>query len=254
MTCTPDAGQRGGGAAGSSCRRRPCSPTASPPTPTSPGRGSGRWARSWQTYDDPQSGQQITVWLGHYTYPRHQPELHPDLLKRDIRSDDAEHRHCPRRAGARAASGAADAQTVQVQIKYATPAIGLQGVGHASPSSTADDLGKATPGTAWRAWPSRATGRGPPPATRTKGLSWQFCAGCATEDVVTPHASFIALDVAPQQAYDNRSRRCAPIIRGCTGLSASSTRTVAPRVGRSAHRGLVLDPVDDRHGVPGQGA
>ena len=34
-----------------------------------------------------------------------------------------------------------------------------------------------------------------------QGLSQ--CHGCATEDVVTPHASFLALDVAPLRAYEN---------------------------------------------------
>jgi hypothetical protein len=45
------------------------------------------------------------------------------------------------------------------------------------------------------------TGPGPPPATPSQGLS--RCRGCATEGVVSPHAWFLALDVAARQACAN---------------------------------------------------
>ena len=63
-----------------------------------------------------------------------------------------------------------------------------------------------------------------------EGLSQ--CHGCATEDVVTPHASFLALDVAPQQAYANITalRTRYPGVYGPDGFFDA----VNPRPGRSA--------------------
>jgi len=71
-----------------------------------------------------------------------------------------------------------------------------------------------------------------------QGLSQ--CHGCATEDVVTPHASFIALDVIPQQAFKN--------IQALRGLYPDIYRAhggfydaVNPTTGQVGHRDLVLD-------------
>ena len=78
-----------------------------------------------------------------------------------------------------------------------------------SPSSTADDTGGyggcGVEGLAFPYYGTGATASHP-----NEGLSQ--CHGCATEDVVTPHASFLALDVAPQQAYAN-IRRCGRVPR-----------------------------------------
>jgi len=70
-----------------------------------------------------------------------------------------------------------------------------------------------------------------------QGLSQ--CHGCATEDVVTPHASFIALDVVPQQAYANivALRSHFPGVYGATGFFDA----VNPTTGAVGHRQLVLD-------------
>jgi hypothetical protein len=57
--------------------------------------------------------------------------------------------------------------------------------------------------------------------------------------VVTPHASFIALDVAPQQAYDNIQalRADYPGLYGPVGFFDA----VNPTTGVVGHRDLVLD-------------
>jgi len=131
--------------------------------------------------------------------------------------------------------GAADAQTVRVQIKYATQQLGYQ-VWGMSPSSTADDTGDyngyGVEGLAFPYYGTGATASNP-----NEGLSQ--CHGCATEDVVTPHASFIALDVAPQQAYDNiqELRTLYPGIYGPAGFFDA----VNPTTGAVGHRDLVLD-------------
>ena len=65
------------------------------------------------------------------------------------------------------------------------------------------------------------------------------CHGCATEDVVTPHASFLALDAAPQQAYANIQalRTRYPGVYGPDGFFDA----VNPVTGAIGHRDLVLD-------------
>jgi hypothetical protein len=70
-----------------------------------------------------------------------------------------------------------------------------------------------------------------------EGLSQ--CHGCATEDVVTPHGSFLALDVAPQQAYANIQalRTLYPGVYGADGFFDA----VSPATGAVGHRYLVLD-------------
>jgi hypothetical protein len=70
-------------------------------------------------------------------------------------------------------------------------------------------------------------------------LGLSQCHGCATEDVVTPHASFLAPDVAPQQAYANIQalRRLYPGVYGANGFFDA----VNPATGAVGHRDLVLD-------------
>jgi len=57
--------------------------------------------------------------------------------------------------------------------------------------------------------------------------------------VVTPHASFIALDVAPQQAYAN-IQALRTLYRGIYG-PAGFFDAVNPATGSVGHRYLVLD-------------
>jgi hypothetical protein len=105
-----------------------------------------------------------------------------------------------------------------------------------SPSSTPDDTGGyAGYGVEGLAFPYY--GAGATASQPNQGLSQ--CHGCATEDVVTPHASFLALDVAPQQAYQNiqQLRSRYPGVVGPAGFFDA----VNPSTGAVGHRYLVLD-------------
>jgi hypothetical protein len=131
--------------------------------------------------------------------------------------------------------GLADLRTVQVQIKYATQQLHYP-VWGMSPSSTADDTGDyGGYGVEGLAFPYYGTGADA--SHPNEGLSQ--CHGCATEDVVTPHASFLALDVVPQQAYANiqRLRTLYPGLYGPDGFFDA----VNPTTGAVGHRDLVLD-------------
>jgi hypothetical protein len=88
-----------------------------------------------------------------------------------------------------------------------------------SPASTADDNGGyGSFGVEGLAFPYYGTGAdaGHP----NEGLSQ--CHGCATEDVVTPHASFLALDVARSRPIPT-SRPCARSTLASTAATVSST-------------------------------
>lgn len=196
----------------------------------------GQWpmAGSWQTYTDPQSRQKFPVWEGHYTYPGSDLTFIPTysggmfegLMPNEI---------VPETSWGTRSFGLADARTAQVQIKYATQQL-HDPVWGMSPSSTPDDTGGyGGYGVEGLAFPYFGTGADA--SHPNQGLSQ--CHGCATEDVVTPHASFLALDVAPQQAFANitalRSRY--PGVYGADGFFDA----VNPTTGAVGHRDLVLD-------------
>jgi hypothetical protein len=164
------------------------------------------------------------VWEGRYVYPGSDLSFIPTwaggmfegLMANEVVPETKWGRH---------SLGLADERTVQVQMKYATeqlhyPVWGL------SPSSTADDSGGYG-------------GYGAEGLVFPQGEGISQCRGCATEDVVTPHASFLALDVAPQDAYANiaalRSRY--PGVYGVDGFFDA----VNPVTGAVGHRYLVLD-------------
>jgi hypothetical protein len=126
-------------------------------------------------------------------------------------------------------------RTAQVQIKYATGQLHYP-VWGMSPSSTPDDTGGyAGYGVEGLTFPYYGTGADA--SHPNEGLSQ--CHGCATEDVVTPHASFLALDVAPRQAYANIQalRALYPGVYGADGFFDA----VNPATGAVGHRYLVLD-------------
>jgi hypothetical protein len=196
----------------------------------------GQWpmAGSWQTYTDPQSGKQVNVWEGHYVYPGSGLSFIPTyaggmfegLMPNEV---------VPETSWGPRSFGLADVRTAQVQIKYATQQLHYP-VWGMSPASTADDSGGyGSFGVEGLAFPYYGTGAdaGHP----NEGLSQ--CHGCATEDVVTPHASFLALDVAPQQAYANIQalRTLYPGVYGRDGFFDA----VNPTTGSVGHRDLVLD-------------
>jgi len=196
----------------------------------------GQWpmAGYWQTYTDPQSGQKFPVWEGHYTYPgtnltfipTYSGGMFEGLMPNEI---------VPETSWGPRSFGLADIRTAQVQIKYATQQLHYP-VWGMSPSSTADDTGDyGGYGVEGLAFPYYGTGADA--SHPNEGLSQ--CYGCATEDVVTPHASFLALDVAPQQAYANISalRTLYPGLYGPVGFFDA----VNPVTGAIGHRDLVLD-------------
>ncbi len=122
--------------------------------------------------------------------------------------------------------GLADARTVAVQMRYATEQLHLP-VWGMSPSSTADDTGNYGI-------------FGVEGLTFPPGQRLAQCTGCATETTVTPHASFLALDVAPRAAYANivALRRLYPDIDTRDGGFYDAVNPVTGSVG---HRRLVLD-------------
>ena len=196
----------------------------------------GQWPMpgSWQTYTDPQSGQRFTVWEGHYVYPGSDlsfiptysggmfEALMPNLV-------------VPETSWGPKSFGLADVRTVAVQIKYATQQLHYP-VWGMSPSSPPDDTGGyGTYGVEGLTFPYYGTGADA--SHPNEGLSQ--CHGCSTEDVVTPYASFIALDVAPQQAYANIQalQRLYPGLYGADGFFDA----VDPTTGAVGHRYLLLD-------------
>ena len=196
----------------------------------------GQWPMggSWQTWTDPRSGQRFPVWEGHYTYPGSDLTFIPTysggmfeaMMPNEVVPETTWGPH---------SFGLADARTVQVQIKYATEQLHYP-VWGMSPSSTADDTGDyGGYGVEGLTFPYY--GQGATAAHPNLGLSQ--CHGCATEDVVTPHASFLALDVAPQQAYANITalRTRYPGLYSGHGFFDA----VNPVTGAVGHRDLVLD-------------
>jgi hypothetical protein len=196
----------------------------------------GQWPvpGSWQTYRDPQSRQLFNVWEGHYAYPGSDLTFVPTwaggmfegLMANEVVPETSWGPH---------SFGLADVRTVQTQIKYATEQLNLP-VWGMSPSSTPDDTG-GYGGFGVEGLKLPYFGGGADAQNPNLGLSQ--CHGCATEDVVTPHASFLALDVAPQQAYANIQalRRLFPGVYGVNGFFDA----VNPTTGAVGHRYLVLD-------------
>ncbi len=196
----------------------------------------GQWPMggSWQTYTDPQSGRQFPVWEGHYTYPGSSLTFIPTysggmfegLMPNEVVPETSWGAH---------SFGLADIRTAEVQIRYAVRQLHYP-VWGMSPSSTPDDTGGyAGYGVEGLAFPYYGTGANA--AHPNLGLSQ--CHGCATEDVITPYASFLALDVAPEQAYANIERLPAlyPGVYGADGFFDA----VSPTTGSVGHRYLVLD-------------
>jgi hypothetical protein len=196
----------------------------------------GQWPMGgyWRTYTDPQSGQQFEVWEGHYTYPGSNLTFIPTYaggMFEGLMANEV----VPETSWGPHSFGLADARTAQVQIKYATQALHYP-VWGMSPSSTADDTGNYSGyGVEGLTFPYYGTGADA--SHPNEGLSQ--CHGCATEDVVTPHASFLALDVAPHQAYANIQalRTLYPGVYGVDGFFDA----VNPTTGAVGHRYLVLD-------------
>ena len=187
----------------------------------------GQWPPQgyWTTVTDPLSGRRFPVWEGHYTYPGTQLRFMPTFAGGMFEALMA-NEVVPETTWGPRGFGLADERSAQVQIKYATeqlhyPVWGL------SPSSTADDTGNYG-------------GFGVEGLTLPVHQQLSQCVTCATETTVTPHASFLALDVAPQQAYANIAalRRIYPDVYSPDGGFYDA---VNPTTGSVGHRRLVLD-------------
>ena len=187
----------------------------------------GQWpvGGDWQKYTDPQSGKVFNVWEGHYTFPGSSLTFLPTwgggmfeaMLANEI---------VPETSWGPTGFGLADVRTAQVQEKYATETLGYP-VWGMSPSSTADDTG----------------GYGIYGATGQKfpaGQALAQCPTCSTEDVVTPHASFTALGVLPQDAFAN-IQKLRTLYPGSYTADGGFYDAVNPVTGAIGHRRLVLD-------------
>jgi hypothetical protein len=196
----------------------------------------GQWPMegTWQSITDPQSGRAFPVWEGHYRYPGTDLTYIPPfaggmfeaLMVNEIVPETSWGTH---------GFGLADRRIVQVQRRYATQQLGYP-VWGMSPSSTADDTGGyAGYGVAGKAFPYH--GAGATAADPNQRLAQ--CSDCADESVVTPHASFIALDPAPDAAYRNimKMKQMFPDVYGSRGFYDA----LNPTTGAVGHRILVLD-------------
>jgi hypothetical protein len=196
----------------------------------------GQWPipGSWQPVTDPQSGQQFRVWEGQYVYPGSDLRFVPTFaggMFEGLMTNEV----VPETSWGPRSFGLADARTAEVQISYATQQLALP-VWGLSPSSTPDDSGGyGSYGVEGLTLPY--FGAGADATHPNRGLSQ--CHGCATEDVVTPHASFLALDVTPQRALANieELRVRYPAVYGVDGFFDA----VNPTTGSVGHRYLVLD-------------
>jgi hypothetical protein len=179
----------------------------------------------WTTIKDPQSGKKFRVWEGHYTYPGTSLKYIPTFgggMFEGLMANEV----VPETTWGKNSFGLADKRTATVQIKYAKDQL-HDPVWGMSPSSTADDTGGYG-------------GFGVEGLTLPVGQQLSQCVTCATETTVTPHASFIALDVAPQQAYANiqKLRQLYPDVYSTDGGFYDA---VNPSTGAVGHRRLVLD-------------
>ncbi len=183
----------------------------------------------WQTITDPQSHKPFDVWEGHYVYPDTSITFIPTFgggMFEGLMANLV----VPETEWGTHSFGLADERIAQVQIRYATQTLGYP-VWGLSPSSTADDTGGyggfGAAGLAFQ---------------QGQWLAQGPCNGCSPdpESVVTPHASFLALQVAPQQAYANivKLRTLYPDLYGRDG---GFDDAVSPTTGEVGHRRLVLD-------------
>ena len=188
----------------------------------------GQWpvAGYWQTYTDPQSGQKFNVWEGHYTYPgtnlTYVPTWAGGMFEALMANEVV-----PETSWGPSSFGLNDLRNAQVQIKYDTQVL-HDPVWGMSPSSTADDTGDyAAYGVEGLDFPTGDQ------------LSQDVTPG-ATETVVTPYASFLALSVLPQQAYAN-IEKLLTLYPGIFTSDGGFYDAVNPTTGSIGQRRLVLD-------------
>jgi hypothetical protein len=187
----------------------------------------GQWPPEgyWTDIKDPLSGKTFHVWEGHYTYPGTSLKFIPSFaggMFEGLMANEV----VPERSWGPNGFGLADQRTAQVQMKYAKDQLGYP-VWGLSPSSTADDTGNYG-------------GFGVEGLTLPVHQQLSQCTGCATETTVTPHAAFLALDVAPHQAYSN-IEKLRSLYPGIYTSDGGFYDAVNPTTGQVGHRRLVLD-------------
>jgi hypothetical protein len=190
----------------------------------------GQWPTPgyWQTYTDPQSHRSFNVWEGHYVYsdpPTPDLRFIPTFAGGSFEGLMA-NLVVPETSWGPQSFGLADRRWAEVQRRYATDALGYP-VWGISPSSTADDTGGYG-------------GYGIEGLRFGAGQGLAICTTCATEDVVSPHASAIALPVTPAAAAAN----LAALRSDYPGIYSSDGGfydAVNPTTGAVGHRRLVLD-------------
>lgn len=197
----------------------------------------GQWPAPgyWQTYRDPQSRKKFNVWEGHYDYPGTSTTFVPTWAGGMFEGLMA-NLVMPETIFGPRSFGLDDVRWAQVQVQYAAQALHYP-VWGMSPSSTADDSGGyGAFGVEGLLFPYY--GGGADASHPNLGLSQ--CHGCATEDTVTPHASFLALSVLPQEAFANIAnlRKLYPDLYSSDGGFYDAVNPVTGAVG---HRRLVLD-------------
>lgn len=179
----------------------------------------------WTTIKDPQSGKAFPVWEGHYTYPGTSLTYIPTFAGGTFEGLMA-NEVVPETTWGPHGFGLADIRTAQVQQKYATDTLKFP-VWGLSPSSTADDTGNYG-------------GFGVEGLALPAGQGLAQCTTCATETTVTPHASFMALQVTPQAAYAN-IEKLRTLYPGSYSADGGFYDAVNPTTGSVGHRRLVLD-------------
>jgi hypothetical protein len=187
----------------------------------------GQWPTPgyWQTYTDPQSHRSFRVWEGHYVYPGTNLRFIPTFAGGSFEGLMA-NLVVPETSWGPQSFGLADRRWAEVQRRYATDALGYP-VWGISPSSTADDTGGYG-------------GYGIEGLRFGTGQGLAICTTCATEDVVSPHASAIALTVMPGAAAANLAELQARY-PGIYSSDGGFYDAVNPITGAVGHRRLVLD-------------
>ena len=197
----------------------------------------GQWPAPgyWQTYTDPQSGKKFNVWEGHYDYTGTSTTFVPTWAGGMFEGLMA-NLVMPETIFGPRSFGLDDLRWAKVQVEYATQALHYP-VWGMSPSSTPDDSGGyGGYGVEGLVFPYY--GGGADASHPNLGLSQ--CHGCATEDTVSPHASFLALSVLPHEAFANivNLQKLYPDIYSSDGGFYDA---VNPTTGAVGHRRLVLD-------------
>ena len=197
----------------------------------------GQWPAPgyWQTYRDPQSRKKFNVWEGHYDYPGTSTTFVPTWAGGMFEGLMA-NLVMPETIFGPRSFGLDDVRWAQVQVQYAAQALHYP-VWGMSPSSTADDSGGyGAFGVEGLLFPYY--GGGADASHPNLGLSQ--CHGCATEDTVSPHASFLALSVLPHEAYTNIVN-LQKLYPGVYSSDGGFYDAVNPVTGAVGHRRLVLD-------------